>query len=201
MPAGASVKVRLEKSNVEGLEYWTPDTPNLYGLIVSVGDKKQTLDKKYQRFGWRVFRTEGNRLLLNGNPIQLKGDSWHFTGVPQMTRRYAWAWFNMLKNTNANAVRFHAQPYPSFYMDVADEMGICVLDETGIWSSDGGPKIDSEDYWESCVEHIRRLIKRDKNHPSVFGWSVCNETVPVAVNVFKAPEALVNASCRKSTVG
>ena len=118
-----------------------------------------------------------------------------------MTRRYAWAWFNMLKNTNANAVRFHAQPYPSFYMDVADEMGICVLDETGIWSSDGGPKIDSEDYWESCVEHIRRLIKRDKNHPSVFGWSVCNETVPVAVNVFKAPEALVNASCRKSTVG
>lgn len=191
LPAGTSVKVRLEKSNVEGLEYWTPDTPNLYGLVVSVGDKKQTLDKKYQRFGWRIFRTEGNRLLLNGNPIQLKGDSWHFTGVPQMTRRYAWAWFNMLKNTNANAVRFHAQPYPSFYMDVADEMGICVLDETGIWSSDGGPKIDSEAYWESCVEHIRRLIKRDKNHPSVFGWSVCNETVPVAVNVFKAPEALV----------
>lgn len=191
VPAGKSVKVRLEQSAVDGLAYWTPDTPNLYGLVVSLSDKKHMLDKKQERFGWRTFRVDGNRLLLNGEPIQLKGDSWHFMGVPQMTRRYAWSWFNMLKDTHANAVRFHAQPYPSFYMDVADEMGICVLDETGIWSSDGGPKIDSEDYWESCAEHIRRLIKRDKNHASVFGWSVCNETVPVAVHVFKAPEELV----------
>lgn len=192
VPAGKSVKVRLEQQAVDGLAYWTPDTPNLYGLVVSLGDKKQTFDKKYERFGWRTFRVDGNRLLLNGNPIQLRGDSWHFLGVPQMTRRYAWVWFNMLKDTHANAVRFHAQPYPEFYMDVADEMGICVMDETGIWSSDGGPKIDSEAYWESCAEHIRRLIKRDKNHASVFGWSVCNETVPVAVHVFKAPEELVN---------
>lgn len=191
VPAGKSVKVRLEQPEVNGLAYWTPDTPNLYGLVVCLSDKKQVLDKKQERFGWRTFRIDGNRLLLNGESIQLKGDSWHFMGVPQMTRRYAWAWFNMLKDTHANAVRFHAQPYPGFYMDVADEMGICVLDETGIWSSDGGPKIDSEEYWDSCAEHIRQLIKRDKNHASVFGWSVCNETVPVAVHVFKAPEELV----------
>jgi len=191
LAAGSSTKITLKKTGVDNLTCWTPDSPNLYGVVVSLNHKKQIFDKKYERFGWRIFRTEKDKLLLNGKPVHLKGDSWHFTGVPQMTRRYAWAWFNMLKDTHVNAVRFHAQPYPAFYMDVADEMGICVLDETGIWSSDGGPKIDSEEYWNSCVEHIHRLIKRDKNHASVFGWSVCNETVPVAVNVFKAPETLV----------
>lgn len=197
VPAGKSVKVRLEQSAVNGLAYWTPDTPNLYGLVVRLSDKKQVLDKKQERFGWRTFRVDSDRLLLNGKPIQLKGDSWHFMGVPQMTRRYAWAWFNMLKDIHANAVRFHAQPYPGFYMDMADEMGICVLDETGIWSSDGGPKIDSEAYWDNCVEHIRRLVKRDKNHASVFGWSVCNETVPVAMHVFKAPEELIERQLKE----
>jgi len=190
-------KVVIEKEVANELEYWTPETPNLYGLLLSLKSGKQTIDKKQERFGWRQFSISGNKLLLNSTPIQLKGDSWHFMGVPQMTRRYAWAWFNMLKEVNANAVRFHAQPFPRFYLDMADEMGICVLDETGIWSSDGGPKIDSEDYWENCVEHLRRLIKRDKNHASVFGWSVCNETVPVAVHVFKAPEELVERQLKE----
>ncbi|WP_321335450.1 sugar-binding domain-containing protein [uncultured Bacteroides sp.] len=189
--ANAVTKIRLEAKGVEGLDYWTPEMPNLYGAVVRLTADKQIIDKKYERFGWRQFRIEGNRLLLNERPIFLKGDSWHFMGVPQMTRRYAWAWFNMLKDANANAVRLHAEPFPRFYLDVADEMGICVLDETGIWSSDGGPKIDSEDYWNSCAEHLRRLINRDKNHAAVFGWSVCNETVPVVLHVFKAPESLV----------
>ncbi|WP_051697827.1 glycoside hydrolase family 2 protein [Prevotella sp. 10(H)] len=191
LPANTITKITIEQAVTNELEYWTPDTPNLYGLVVNLKENKKVVDKKYDRFGWRQFTIDGNRLLLNGEQISLRGDSWHFMGVPQMTRRYPWAWFSMLKDANANAVRFHAQPFPRFYLDVADEMGICVLDETGIWSSDGGPKIDSDDYWESCAEHIRRLIKRDKNHASVFGWSVCNETVPVAVHVFKAPEELV----------
>lgn len=184
-------KITLTTTVTNQLEYWTPETPELYGAVIQLAEGKETIDTKYERFGWREFKIAGDKLLLNGKPINLKGDSWHFTGVPQMTRRYAWAWFTMLKDVNANAVRFHAQPFPRFYMDLADEMGICVLSETGIWSSDGGPKIDSEAYWESCVEHIKRLIKRDKNHASIFGWSVCNETVPVAVHVFKAPEELV----------
>lgn len=191
------IKVRIERTITDELEYWSPDEPNLYGALVSLKDGKQLIDRKMERFGWRQFSIDGDRLLLNGKPISLHGDSWHFMGVPQMTRRYAWAWFDMLKSANANAVRFHAQPFPRFYLDVADEMGICVLDETGIWSSDGGPKIDSEDYWDSCAEHLRRLIKRDKNHASVFGWSVCNETVPVAVHVFKAPEELVQRQLKE----
>lgn len=190
--AGDSILVKLSKK-VEGkMKNWTPDSPNLYGAVISMNTgKKQVADTKYTRFGWRQFLIKGTELQLNGKPIVLKGDSWHFMGIPQMTRRYAWGWFQMLKDANANAVRLHAQPYPSFYLDMADEMGICVLDETGIWSSDGGPKMDSDDYWIYCKKHVKSLVMRDRNHPAIFGWSVCNETVPVVINVFHAPETIV----------
>lgn len=193
LKAGDSIVVTLGKKTEGKLKNWTPDSPNLYGAVISLteGRKKTTEDIKYTRFGWRQFTIDGTQLLLNGKPIVLKGDSWHFMGIPQMTRRYAWAWFKMLKDANANAVRLHAQPYPSFYLDVADEMGICVLDETGIWSSDGGPKMDSDDYWIYCKKHVKSLVMRDRNHPAIFGWSVCNETLPVVINVFHAPETIV----------
>ena len=174
------------------MELWSTESPNLNGLIVSVNGKKQVIDKSYSRFGWRQFSIKGTKFLLNGKPIVLKGDSWHFMGVSQMTRRYAYSWYKMLLDANANSVRLHAQIYPSFYLDMADEMGICVLDETAIWSSDGGPKIDSEVYWDECKKHVKGLVLRDRNHPSVFGWSVCNETLPVTHNVFKAPKELID---------
>lgn len=173
------------------LHYWTPEQPNLYGSLIYIKQNNKSVDCSYERFGWREFTISGTDLLLNGEKIVLKGDSWHFNGMPLLTRRYAWAWYTMLKDAGANAVRPHAQPYPSFYLDMADEMGICVLDETGIWASDGGPKVSSENYWSSCADHVERLIKRDKNHASVFGWSVCNEVLPVVINVYHAPENIV----------
>lgn len=173
------------------LHTWDTENPQLYTLILNATNGKQEIDSHYTRFGWREFSLSGTHLLLNGKHIVLKGDSWHFMGIPQMTRRYAWAWYKMLKDNHANAVRLHAQPYPQFYLDMADEMGICVLDETGMWASDGRPKIDGEAYWHNADEHLRRFILRDRNHPSVFGWSVCNENLPVAINVFHAPDSLV----------
>ena len=199
---GDSIVVNLS-SKVEGkLKNWTPETPNLYGAVISLNiGKKQVTDVKYTRFGWRQFTIKGTELLLNGKPILLKGDSWHFMGVPQLTRRYAWGWFKMLKDANANAVRLHAQPYPSFYLDVADEMGICVLDETGIWSSDGGPKMDSDDYWIYCKKHVKSLVMRDRNHPAVFGWSVCNETVPWSLMCSMHLNQLYSARSMRSITG
>jgi hypothetical protein len=173
------------------LKEWTTEHPNLNGLVLTLKDGGQEIDKQYTRFGWREFTLQGSKLYLNGKPIVLKGDSWHFMGIPQMTRRYAWAWFKLLQNSHANAVRLHAEPYPSFYLDMADEMGICVLDETGMWASDAGPKITSPVYWKNSDEHLKRFILRDRNHPAVFGWSVCNENMPIVINVFHAPDSLV----------
>jgi len=190
VPAHGNQTVTIQQQVGQLLQFWTPEDPKLYGLLVSVKNGAQAIDLKYTRFGWRQFTLKDSDVLLNGKPIVLKGDSWHFLGIPQMTRRYPWAWFSALHDANLNAVRLHAEPYPEFYLDVADEMGIMVLDETAIWASDGGPKLDDDAYWKDTESHIEQLILRDRSHPSVFGWSVCNEVKPIVQNVFHNPPGM-----------
>ena len=172
------------------LKYWTTETPNLYGLIMDVNGSANKIDCKYQRFGWRQWAFEGTQQCLNGKPFELRGDSWHFQGIPQMTRRYAWSWFKAIKEANGNAVRPHAQVYPRLYMELADEMGICVLAETSNWASDGGPRFDSDYFWQASDEHLKRLVLRDRNYPSVFGWSLTNENRPIIMHVFNRPDLM-----------
>lgn len=181
------------------LKLWSPDAPNLSGLLLDLSADGKQIDAKYQRFGWRQFTLEGNKCLLNGRPITLRGDSWHFMGVAQMTQRYAYAWYRMLKDAGANAVRLHASIYPSFYHDMADEMGIMILDESAIWLSDGGPKADSDLFWNNCRTNVTELVRRDRNHPSVFGWSICNEILPVLRNVWHAPQNMLDHCLNEMT--
>lgn len=182
-----AIEIPVDNSS---LRFWTPEHPNLYALLLKAKSGDSIVDIKYERFGWREWSFNGTQLLLNGQPRQLKSDSWHFMGIPQMTRRYAWAWYTAIKQMNGNAVRLHAQVYPSFYLDMADEMGICVLDETANWASDGGPKLDSELFFEHSREHLYRFVERDRNHASIFGWSISNENKPVILYVFKRPDLL-----------
>lgn len=190
VPAGGDQVVTLEQKVGSLLKFWTPDDPNLYGLLINVKTDGVVVDCKYTRFGWRQITIKGSNLFLNGQPLVLKGDSWHFMGIPQMTRRYPWAWFTTLHDAHLNAVRLHAEPYPEFYLDVADERGIMVLDETAIWASDGGPKLDDDAFWKDTVGHIEQLVRRDRGHPSVFGWSICNEVKPIVQNVFHNPPGM-----------
>ncbi|QQE13309.1 glycoside hydrolase family 2 [Planctomycetota bacterium] len=188
--ANATVSITVETAVKDELLFWTPDTPNLYALLLDVQIDDKLADRKYERFGWREWTIEGNKHLLNGKPYELKGDSWHCLGVTQMTRRYPWAWYTAIKEANGNAARPHAQIYPRFFMEVADEMGIAILSETANWASDGGPKFDTEVYWERSAEHLRGLVKRDRNHASVYGWSTCNENRPVIVHVMRQADLL-----------
>lgn len=187
IPARSSVTVTLRKIVQQRLQQWDGGHPHLYGFVAEVQLDRKIVDAKYTRFGWRQISFRGSEVCMNGKPLVLRGDSWHFMGIPQMTRRYAWAWFTALKKNGLNAVRLHAQPYPSFYLDVADEMGIHVLDETAIWASDGGPKVDDPAFWKDTNRHLAALILRDRNHPSVFGWSTSNEMLPVITNVMRNP--------------
>lgn len=188
---GDTVRTVIALPVAEGtLKYWTPETPNLYSLVLSAKTGGKKIDTKYERFGWREWTLEGTSHLLNGKVYPLRGDSWHFMGIPQMTRRYAYAWYKAIKDMNGNAVRPHAMVYPRFYHDMADEMGICILNETANWASDGGPKLDSPHFWEASKDHLRRFVMRDRNHASVFGWSVSNENKPVILYVYNRPDLL-----------
>jgi beta-galactosidase len=83
----------------------------------------------------------------------------------------------MLQDCHINAVRLHGAPHPRFYLDLADEMGILVHDETAIYGSHADFNLDLPLTWERFADHTARLVRRDRNHASVFGWSVENETL------------------------
>lgn len=187
---GQEAKVVLRSPVNDRLKRWSPQEPNLYGLLAQVRTNDAPVDSKYTRFGWRQFTLQGSQYLLNGQPLVFNGDSWHFMGIPQMTRRYAWAWFKAMRDANLNTVRLHANPYPSFYLDVADEMGVLVLDESAVYASGGGLKMDSEAFWQDSLTHIKDLVLRDRNHASVFGWSVSNEVLPVVTDLYHSPPGI-----------
>ena len=164
------------KEEVKGrLKQWSFDEPNLYGLLLSLDSGKGNSDIKYTRFGWRQYKIKDGDLYLNGQQIRLYGDILHPFSSFIMSRRTAWAWFTMIKDFGGNAVRPHAQPWPIFYVEMADEMGLAVLDETGVFGSAGGFNMDEDVAWEHCRQQYKALIMRDRNSPSVMGWSFANE--------------------------
>lgn len=163
------------------LKKWSPDHPDLYALLLQVINKKTIIDCKSTRFGWRQFTIEGKEFHLNGEKIQCFGDIQHPFGPYICSRRFAYAWYQMIKDFGGNAVRPHAQPWPRVYYDLADEMGLMVLDETALFGSSIRLNLEEEITWQRSRDHFQRLILRDRNHPSVVGWSSGNEMFAIAL--------------------
>ena len=175
---GATASVRLDQAIGGELALWSPESPNLYGLVIEVKSGGKVVDRRVTRFGWRQFGfDQDHRFTLNGQPMRLNIELCHFFGVAHLSPRHAWAWFRMIKDCNINAVRLHAMPYPRFYLDLADEMGILVHGETAIYGSHANFNLDAPVTWERFANHLERMVRRDRNHASVFGWSVENETL------------------------
>ena len=181
LKAGEARKITLTQSVNGELKFWSPAEPNLYTLLLTLNDKHQQIDCKAERFGWRQFKIVGEDFHLNGERIQCFGDIQHPFSAYICSRRFAYAWYQMIKDFGGNAVRPHAQPWPRVYYDLADEMGLMVLDETGVFGSSIRMNFEEEITWERSKEHLRRLILRDRNHPSVIGWSPGNETFAIAL--------------------
>ncbi|KAA6350128.1 Beta-galactosidase [termite gut metagenome] len=175
-------KTVVIKTTVDGkLKKWSPNNPNLYTLLLSINDENGVYDRKATRFGWRQFTIAGNEFHLNGEKIQCFGDIQHPFSAYICSRRFAWAWYQMIKDFGGNAVRPHAQPWPRVYYDLADEMGLMVLDETALFGSSIRLNLEEEVTWKRSREHLNRLIQRDRNHPSVIGWSAGNEMFAIAL--------------------
>lgn len=182
LQAGQSRTLTLRRKVDGELALWSPDAPNLYTLLLDLKDKKgRTIDRKATRFGWRQLKIEGGEFHLNGKKIQCFGDIQHPFSAYICSRRFAYAWYKMIKDFGGNAVRPHAQPWPRVYYDLADEMGLLVLDETALFGSSIRLNFEEELTWQRSQEHLRRLIMRDRNHPSVIGWSAGNETFAIAL--------------------
>ena len=163
------------------LRLWSPDTPHLYGMVLALESGGQTLDRSFTRFGWRQARIVGRDFLLNGQKITMYADLLHPFGPFVNSRRYVWAWYRMIKDMHGNAVRPHAQPHPRHFLDLADEMGLLVLDETAMFGSSLQLNFEAPVAWDLYAAHYDNLILRDRNHPSVFGWSWGNELFAIFI--------------------
>ena len=197
---------------------WSPQSPNLYQLAVELRRGDQVIDRYTLTIGIRTIAVDGDRLLLNGQPIKLLGFGRHedFPVVGKgMLPALVVKDYDLMRWIGANSYRTSHYPYSEQQMDVADQLGVMVIDETpavGLFFTDPGLAHRNE----LCQQYIRELIDRDKNHPSVIMWSIANEphtaepearqtyqrqnfTVvehssrPAAVELFKAQAELVRA--------
>ncbi len=173
IPAGQTQHAELTISWKDAV-WWCPQNPKLYWLKTMVNAQDLT-EISFERFGFREVWIEGPNLMLNDRPIHLFSDWGHKSTPYYYTEGWIRQWFGMLRDGNMNHSRLHTHPHPQIYMDMADEAGILLTGETGLHGSGGAQAAASPEYWTAARDHVRRFVRRDKNHPSVILWSVENE--------------------------
>ncbi len=156
---------------------WDSFEPNLYVLTARLHRGDGTIDEKKTRIGFRTVWTEGEKLILNGRPIQWKIDAWHYLGYTVQTEEFARAYYRMAKDAGVNVIRLHAEPFPEFFLDIADEYGMMIVSESAVWASHCIFSY-SPAFFENCKTHLASMLLRDRSHPSVVTWSPENECIP-----------------------
>ena len=163
--------------DIKNPELWSPTSPNLYNLTVELFNKDIIGDSYSLKIGIRTIEVKGNQLLLNGKPIILYGFGRH-EDFPVTGRGYLPAViikdYSLMKWIGANSFRTTHYPYSEQMMDLADRLGILIIDEIpAVGLTFDKDNIDR--HFELCKQYIQELITRDKNHPSVIIWSLANE--------------------------
>ena len=168
--------------SVPDAKIWSPNDPYLYKLTTTLHDDEQIVDRYSLDIGVRTIEVHGNELLLNGEPIFLKGFGKHEDfpihgrglNMPLLVRDTS-----LFKWLGANSYRTAHYPYSEEALQLADREGILIIDETpavGLFFEDGPENVATR--LEQCKAQLSTLISRDKNHPSVIMWSVANEPFP-----------------------
>ena len=150
---------------------WTAETPHRYDVTFTLRTPQAVLHEKSERFGFRTFEVRPNNgLYLNGSKIVLKGINRHsFNSRTGRTLTLAdqYADVRLIKEANMNAVRMSHYPPDAAFLDVADELGLYVLDELAGWQG----SYDTP----TGARLIGEIIRRDVNHPGILFWDNGNE--------------------------
>lgn len=153
--------------------YWSHLDPYLYQLETTVSGGTG-VDQLTTRFGFREFWASGGEFYLNGIPINLLATAtWPAAGL-QPTNQMAQI-LQDVKNGNNVAIRFHTQPWDEPWYDVADQVGILVVEEAAVWCDPAAYRLSDSTFWTNYSNHLAAAVKRDRNHPSIVLWSLENE--------------------------
>lgn len=167
----------------ENARLWTLEKPVLYDASTELTLNGKTLDRIADRFGVRKIETRGREILLNGQPIHIRGvnryDEFYGRG-PCVSEKEIYADLRRIKKLGANFVRMN-YPQSPVHHRIMDELGLLCFEEVPLdwWRASWHPPVPAEfnndkiiDAAELCLE---AMIRRDRNHPCVTIWSVANE--------------------------
>jgi beta-galactosidase/beta-glucuronidase len=168
----------------QGIQLWQPDHPTLYTLQTTLADGPSgaPLHRLSGRFGFRETWFEGIHFYLNGIRCNLRGESPAYSEKADLfaTRDAATEMIRRYQAANCNVLRFHSMPAPPHVLDICDELGMMVIDESAIYASWQMLMPEHPDWMERCREHLTGFVRRDRNHPSVILWSAENEGLNVS---------------------
>ncbi len=180
---GASIAVPDGLSNGQTLvlplaisspRLWTPETPNLYTVRVTLARNGKAFDELSVRFGLREITAEGRNLFLNGKPLYLSGygdDATEpLTGMLPADRAVYVKRLSLMRSLGFNFVRHHSCVPHDEYFDAADEVGMLVQPEAGLAYTG---------FWRTGRQLFERewpaIVKAFRNHPSIWAWCMGNE--------------------------
>ncbi len=147
---------------------WSLETPHRYKLVTTIVSNNAVVDHYETTFGIRSIRFDANEgFFLNGKHVKLKGTNNHQdhagvgAAIPDALQEYR---ITKLKEFGCNIYRASHNPPTPELLDVCDRLGMLVIDENRLMGTA-----------EFHHDHLRRMILRDRNHPSVILWSIGNE--------------------------
>ncbi len=160
---------------------WSAEQPHLYTLLVSLVDSEGTVrEVTRQRVGFRRVEVGGRALRVNGRAVLIRGvnrhdhDEHHGKVVAPEAMR---ADLVAMKRANLNAIRTAHYPNDPRLLDLCDELGLYVVDETDVeCHAHLHDLADDPRYLPAFLDRMERMVRRDENHPSVIAWSLGNES-------------------------
>ena len=175
-----SIFIIEQNLEVENPDLWSIDNPSLYKAVIHINADNKLVDNYETIFGIRSFSFDVNKgFFLNGQNIKIKGVCNHHDlgclGAAINTRAIE-RQLEILKKMGCNAIRTSHNPPAPELLDLCDKMGFIVLDEAfDIWAKQK-TEFDYHLYFDQWHQRdLRDFILRDRNHPSVFIWSIGNE--------------------------
>ncbi len=175
--SGSEVKQTLDVTNPK---LWSVDDPTMYQVVTTLLSRDQVLDEYMTPFGIRTFEFNSSRgFLLNGKQFKIKGVCNHHDlgclGAAINTRGLE-RQLELLKGMGCNGIRTSHNPPAPELLDLCDRMGFIVMDEAfDMWKIHKTPFDYGDDFDAWHRRDLEDLVLRDRNHPSVFIWSIGNE--------------------------